>query len=715
MLLSIFLNLIFLLTATKNLSADFRFGNQFSTLQLSGSNAKIILSSPLSWPGTMKILNKSANSIQGTTTSDLLTFSDGVFQSGGNRVYLTGTIDPATTDKIILSSGQSLEAEVGSIIEAVEIRGSGNYIRGQPVFSSAIVMQNLSAVLNLGIQTKLSQNITMNGGTVNLIDDLSLQDGVFFSGNGTVNIGNKTLTLPAAVGSAWTGNLTFQNANDINLTGYTTLNGAWTFTGSGLTSRLNGNGNVLDLSAGGVITVDTNHTLYLTDVIIKGLGTGFGDIAIDSTGGVVNMSNVTLNLSASFEHDSGQIVVQGTNCLLVSRNQYTFNVSGTGTDLTVDGVVFLYDPLGTTPANPIPFVATSPATITYLNDGVIRANSPVDQGNILFSLDSGSGNNLLPNNYWLTATSTISFINSNVATPKDMVLDGQGYFIEFNNLSGQYMILNENITLTLQNVVLKGFDQSLINFQGAGGTKAKIRFGDNVTIFLNKDQTVSSTPLTFVGSSVLQGNGSTLKLTAANALTLTNTKTLTLKDMRLSVGNPLGMHCLHDSSIIKLQDTELNITGTDATFDTGSIQVQGSSKITGSDPSVVAGTSTFTFTTKGTFNVLSGANLKLDRGAKFYYNPDITNDGANPLLEKYHFKLADPSAAFLMESSTLQTGAMGFALAYGRLFIDGKTTFNINTGVGAEVEFGTALQVELGASGVLDIDGALKYISTSYP
>jgi hypothetical protein len=48
------------------------------------------------------------------------------------------------------------------------------------------------------------------------------------------------------------------------------------------------------------------------------------------------------------------------------------------------------------------------------------------------------------------------------------------------------------------------------------------------------------------------------------------------------------------------------------------------------------------------------------------------------------------------------------------LLVDGKTTFHINAADGAEVEFGSALLVELAPSGILDIDGPLKYTETTF-
>lgn len=698
-----------------NLFLAIKFSSQNSTIQLSGS-ASIILDDTLNIDGTLKILNKSATSIQQTATTNLLTFADGVYQSNtSGKAFISGTIDPATTDKIILDSGQTLQTDNETIIEALEIRGSGNIIKGQPTFSSALVLQNASAAVSIGMQNKLNQNVTMNSGTVTLIDDLALQDGVFLSGNGTVNVGNKTLTLPSAVSSAWTGNLTFQNANDLMLTGYTTLNGNWTFSGGGGVSRVNGNGNILDISGGGAITVGASQTLYLTDMHLKGLGATGGSLTIDATS-TVYMSNVTIDLDGSYTLAAGTIIIHGANCSLIARNSNQFIVDGATSTLTVDGVVFLFDPLGTTPTQPNPFIATNSGTISYLNDGVIRANAVDTSGNIEFSIPSSTADNYLPNNYILNNNSKITFTNANIANPKAMNLDGQGYFIEFNYSTSQYMTIQANTTVTFKNIMLKDFDPALINFQGAGPTKAKIIFGDNVTISLNKDLSVSTAAWVFQGNSTIIGNGSSLTLSATNMLTIDNAnKVLNIKDLKIFVTHATAMSCLNDASKIVLQDSDIHMTNIGYTFAKGLLDIKNTVKVMGLDPTTTTGIPLFTFSSAGILNVLTNSTLKVERGAKLYYNPDITNDGGDPLVEKYHLLLADPSSALWLDSCYLQTGTMGFALDHGKLFIDGKTFFNINAAVGAEVEFGSALQVEIAPSGILDIDGALKYISTTYP
>jgi len=163
------------------------FGSQASTLKFP-SGGKLLLQSntALVVDGTILTASPNANSIQGSSANDVLAFSDGCLQQGSSsRSIITGTLDPSSSDTIKLTAGQTLVCDNHSVIQAVNVSGLGSTIKGQAYFSSAIVLADSSSSVNLALQNKLTQNITMNGGTVILQDDLSLQSGVILSGSGT--------------------------------------------------------------------------------------------------------------------------------------------------------------------------------------------------------------------------------------------------------------------------------------------------------------------------------------------------------------------------------------------------------------------------------------------------------------------------------------------------------------------------------------------------
>jgi hypothetical protein len=549
----------------------------------------------------------------------------------------------------------------------------------------------------------------MNGGTVILGDDLSLQAGIFFSGNGVVDLVDKTLIFPSAVSTAWNGNLTFLNANDIRLTGCTKLDSTWTFSGLGLVSRINGAGSILDISGGGELVVGAGHTLYLSDIHVKGLGGSQGNIIVNAEGHLY-LSNVTLSLAGSYTLGAGMITVAGNNCMLILNGGQLFTISGSDTVLNVDGVAFVYEQLN--PEGPFlsPITTSSGGSVVYANDGVVRplVLNTLLSGNI-FSSTQLFSNMILSPSAWMT------FVNEVPSTPKNITLDGQGFFMQFNYTTGQYLTIQENVTLTLKNMLLTDFDPALIKIEGAGTTLGKLIFGDNVMISLGKDITLAGVPLTFRGNAELLGNGLTLTIESGSMLTIDLAgKNLALKNLKLLLNHSSGLQCLHDAASVTLHDSVVRMTGAGANFDRGSLNITNNVSIFGVQTGNSADTSVFTFSSKGFLNVSPGAVLRFEHGTNFMYNPNISSDAGNYALEKRHLLLQDPSATMFLDNCNFSTGSMGFALDYGRLCIDGNTNFHIDPSPTGTVEFGSALLVDVAVEATLNVDGSLIFTETAY-
>lgn len=692
--------------------AALKFNNTSSTIQLSGTSS-LSIGTPLTVSGTLNVVNKTGTSLLATTT-DIITFSNGIYQNSsiGGSLF-NGTFNPTT--QTLTFTGSTFISESGTTVaEPMAVSGSGNLISGQPSFSSAITMANSATQLTLGIQNKLNQNIALGGGTLTFADDVALQDNVFFTGNGIVNLANKTLRLPSTGGSNWSGSLTFLNANDIILGGTTALSGTWTFSGSGLSSRLNGTGNILDISSGGTIAIANGHTLYMANLHLKGLGSSGGSLTFTNTSCSLVLTNCTIAVAGNYTFSTGSITVNGSNCHVIAKDSDQFIVSSSNATLTVDRVILFFSPLGLGSPYISPIVTSSGGVISYLNGGLIVSDYGAGgYSNVSYS----SASNTLTNSYVLGSTAQMTFVNSTPATPVAMTLDGGGNYIQFNYSTNQYMTLQQNITLTMQNILLKDFDPALINFQGAGGTLAKIVFGDNVTITLNKDITLSSTAIAATGNTTIIGQGSTLSVSATDMLTIgTASKTLTLKNLRIILSNATGIRSNNDTGKILLQGTTIHMTNTGMTYSRGLMDIKDNCVLEGLDQTTAGGASpTFTFNSKGTLQVLTGSTLMMDANTTLSYNPDISADGGSVAVQKRHIKLVDPSSTLRLNSATVTSGLMGLAFSFGKIYIDGRTSFNTSTAVGAEVEFGGALDIEILPGAILDVNGKAKYIFSTYP
>lgn len=715
--------LLTLLFCGQQANAGLKFSSRESTIKLKDSNSMLKLETPISsFSGTLKIDSKTNNSLQGATASDKITFTEGVVAAGANKFILSGVYNPTTTDTIELGANHTLEVATGTIAQAVVINGTtgaDSIITGQPLFSSDLVITSSLNFLKIGIQNKLSKNITLNGGTVTLTDDLALQDGIKLVGDGIIDINNYTLSLDNTSGAAWTGTLTLKNARDVQLTGFTQLSGEWIFNDVSGTSHLNGNGSILDLSGGGTITVAQGHTLYMSDVIIKGLGAGFGTLNINATGGIIKMSNVTLELKANYAHDSGVIYIQGDNCRVISAatagGNYTFDVSGTGTKITVDHAVLEYETLEEQNLSPFTFTDAGNQK-NLINGGTLRsAVLDTAQGDIVF--DSLAPTGTLSANYNLTSQSLLLFTNS-VTGAQNITLDGQGYYLQFpDGATGLLQIAND-LTITLENVILKDFNPAVVTY----GTSASLKFGDGVIVELGRDATLNgaSAAWSFTGNATLDGFGHTVILTASsNRITVTGAKTLKIQNTKLLIDQASALSCLTYDAKIALQDCDLCVDKNNYTFALGSIDVGGLTRFRGCDSTNPGGAPLFTFSTTGTLTVQRAATLALLGDLEFKYQatplPGATPSAATLAASKRHLKLNDPSSTLLLNCSTLTSTTTGLALDYGNLIVEDKVIFNIDSTSGSEAEFGTALDLNIKSGAILEVGGPLKYISTTYP
>src|SRR3990170_4382809 len=243
-----FFQLIFFSTLCASPSLNFRGNSSF--LQVS-SGATLKFNQAVS-QFSGKLIKKSGATVSGSN----ITFVDGVLQDADNDLQLNGIFNPAGT--VSLNGNKTFKAEKGTLVQSLQISGSGNNIEGVPTFSSAITLQDANAAVTIAVQSVFNKNIVLNGGTLTLGDNFSFGDAVVFSGNGDVNVngyrvnfGGEDVSLTCSIN--WT------DAADISLHSNIDLSGTFTFNG---TNRINGNGFIIDLASGGELVVASGATLY---------------------------------------------------------------------------------------------------------------------------------------------------------------------------------------------------------------------------------------------------------------------------------------------------------------------------------------------------------------------------------------------------------------------------------------------------------------------
>ncbi len=700
--------------------AGFQFDGKNATINLKTDAAKLILNSPIqNFTGRLKLYDDSSSRITAASSNDVIIFSDGTLNAGSGDINFTGTFVPgATTTALQLGAGSNLNLNGQTIARPINIAaGETAELKGSPALSGDISLASSTSQLNLGLINKLAYNVVLSGGTVQLTEDLSFKDGQGFSGSGTVNINNRTLIRPG--GFAYTGTINYQNAADVEFTDNQTLNGGTeNYSGVGLYSLINGNGYTWNIINSGQIQVGANHTLYLTDMRIKGLGptASAGYFDLDPTASIV-LANVTLDLGDNYTHSQGTLLVQGDNCKLISHGN-TFTVNSAQTRLQIDGVAFLYEPLDG--ANVSPFSFADPTQhIVYSNGGVIRS-AESSSGESTLVIDTTPYT--LASNQRLTATSGLQFTNENPGAAKSMTLDGGGFYLQFPSVYNPNLLeLQTNVQLTLQNITLKDFDPSMINYEDP---TSAIIFGEGCRIQLARDISLSpSDPAwAFVLPALpayVDAAGHTLTLDGSSRLTLdgqgVTAGRINFENGRLATTAADALTCLHYNGEIALKNSQLQMNNQGLIFALGNIFIDGHSKISGSNPTTPSGSSIFTFSSSGSMTILSQATLEISPDTTFVYAPDPGPGNETLTQTKRHLKFSDPSAALILNACSFTTSNTGLALDYGKLFVHNKVNFTVSTADAAEFEVGTALDLNIMGAGLLSFDGPVKYVASSYP
>lgn len=621
----LYLGLVYFLAGEHQyINSKMNFSSTSSTLEINGTTSQLILGTVLDlFGGTLLITPSSSTSIVQTATTNVINFTNtGVFANGSSISYPSGTYNPTSgAATLILNGGKSAELN-GPVSQSLTVTNSSNYLTGSPVLANPVTLADANAFLNVQLTGKLTNNIVMNNGTLILQGDLYLKDNVYLTGTGNVNLNNYSLVFPVCT-SDLTHNLTFSNSNDVTVNTKTNLTGTWNFTGS--TANLKGTGVILNLTGGGTIAVANGTTLNVHGLHIKGLGaTGGGNITLGNSSSRINFTNCTLELSGNYTQTQGLVVIEGTGCKILCHPSEKYIVSGSSTVFRVDAQVLEYTAINQLPT--YPFQTVSSGTISLINGGDIRSSYiPGAAQNVNLTIASGSGDNLTDASVDLTSGGTLTFVNPNIANPYSMTFNGQNNSISFGNGSSPVITVQQNVTLTFKNTRFVNFDPSKFLLQGSGGNLAKIIFGDNVTLCCEKNLSLSAGQLSCTGNVNFIGYGSpTLSLTTSSVIfSPTTTATLAFRGMSVVCGAFNAMKSTAPGfSNILFQNSDVFLTSTGLTLDTGNVVIQNSVTVNGVHESQAEGTTSLNFTSTGLFIVLGQSVLQINPDVILNYSPN---------------------------------------------------------------------------------------------
>ncbi len=736
---------VFLLSVVAPARAIITFSSPSSTIAVNGGSF-VVGTALTGWDGTLQV-------VTGTVSGSNITFNRGNYLAGDSESTLIATLSPSATSSTMLLAGsnQRIRCEPSMPLPFVTIGGFSNIVEGQPSFTTTTSLQTAASRLRLNIQNNLNKDIALNGGTLELLDNLCLADDVRLTGSGFIEFNKRSLIIPGRE-RPWSNSLVFKEAADIQLVDRTTLSGLWTF--SGFSGVLNGNGNVLDLSLGGTIFISAGITAHFSDVTVVGLSNTGGRIVFENALSTLRLANSTLAYDSSTTYTIGNIYIDGSNCTFITKdNSVTFSQSAT---LTVDGVSLLYD----TTSSPAMGLSIFPTTsnnvnLVYLNRGTIKGLADAGQAANITALVTANSNAIVTQNNLLQATSnavvtqnnlliatsnavvtqnTLLIATSNLAVKHDdfwntidhgpanihfnsasitmsfdtfvsndhrilihasTLINGSGHTITLGPNNQNTIVLDPGISATFSNLILDGVTPQTFQL-GAG---SNLYFGDGTQLHIKKTLDLNTT-WSFNGDARIFGAGSTLRLNNQAAIVVFNNKTLSIDDTRLEgLGNG-GIHnmrILGANGTIALRQSTLLLEGT-YNFTAGKLDFYGDVKMEG--PGKL-----FAYTSPDDSTIRSYACLLVDRGVTFSYD----STAAAPLNNtKGKIVLQDATSQLQLNGCTLHATQTGIRLNTGILVLQDKVVFESEATISNQaMVFGSALTVKVLGGAKLEVQSGI--------
>lgn len=150
------------------------------------------------------------------------------------------------------------------------VQNTNNRLQGNGGLSGLITLADSNAQLICNVTGSISNSIVLNGGAVQLEDNLRLGNNGLLVGPGTMNLGSSILQLPINV-STWNTPMNWMgNRGWMSLGAVATLSQVWSFSGN---VAIDGNYNTLTLSGSGALQVLPGSNLTLRHMRLKMVST----------------------------------------------------------------------------------------------------------------------------------------------------------------------------------------------------------------------------------------------------------------------------------------------------------------------------------------------------------------------------------------------------------------------------------------------------------
>jgi len=558
-----------------------------------------------------------------------------------------------------VTGGDTMIANPGGLagVHVTAVPGE-NILRGQPLFfgDNDLNVADETSLLNIAVQNTVNTNVNLNGGALQLQDDLRFGDNAIIQDSGWVFLNNRRISL-GGQSAQWPGDIFWIAAQDIQLNSAVNLTGNWLFVGEG---QINGNGNVIDISQGGQILVAEDSSLRLSSVQIKGLGPG--KIRLSRTATLI-LTDVVLEMEDDYNVASGTWRVEGSSKVITKDKILSFidGPPGFKGKLVVDRVDFTYDTLATLDRlNIRPALINDPLRehVEILGNGEIGT---IKRDTITFHNYRAES---LLQKYAIVAPyrkfQVYPELQDDESLNYNVLIDGNTNFLGFTRSDEQVFFVTDGVQARTENVIMRDLSPKHISI-GAGSS---LTFGNKTIISLARNEYLNY-PWVFQGDTMLKGSGVILELGPQGAIILQGTDSKLLLDGIILKGvNGNNVRCTDDSNVIQLRAVKWIQNG-DFTYNTGGIQLV--------DDATMVGPHNFTYGSSQPFAILNNATLYLVRDAVFTFAGQPNG-----------LTFEDASAALQMDQATL-AAPNGLTLSTGRFvvrnqnYLSGSVTLDRST------------------------------------
>ncbi len=457
---------------------------------------------------------------------------------------------------------------------------------------------------------------------------------------------------PAYVRCAAGASLSYADNVELNFTQSITLTNTLSVTGNVF---MRGQGNSIDCSRGGVISIASGASLVMQDLVLAGLGNGFGSIKMTDTSSSLILKNVTVSLAGSYTQTAGVFLFAGTKSSVITGSN-TLTFSGTAS-CVIDGVHVVCDQLSYIPANNTIFPAQpDDVHLIYRKGGAfVGINPNYAPAALLVSTPLHT----LQQSELLSASRPLTFSGPVVKS----VLSGDGMMLSFPFNATKVVVIPPGKRVEFQDIVLK--DLRLNHF--SMGSLATIAFGDGAVVQLSSDLILTSNiyisgavVIDCGGHRILSEAGSGFVVEAGGSLELRNGFLLDLDDAT----SPLSL--MSRTSKLVLNDMTCSLKG-DFTFSRGALDIAGNTNFS-------TRRKLLKYSSTNRLTIRASSMMYFDQGSVFRYDAVRAPNG---------LVFTDKTSSIYLDGATISAGMHGLNLAAGTLWINGICSVKGDVGASA--------------------------------